>query len=275
MNRRKKIIWILAAMLVLFSSCRTKRYVIKEPIKEEGPEYLFKQLKNNEVKYLNLSAKFNASYTVQRNTTSIKGQLRIRKDSLIWLSISPALGIEMARVLISNDSIKVLTRLQKKYFITEYAYIYQVLNSILDFDMLQAFITGNDFSFYEKGSFKASIDGDDYRLSTAHRHKLKKYVKENEEVYNIPIQQMWLNPETFKINKTQVKEIEFEGRKIEAIYSDFIQLEDQLFPQKIAFSVKAEDKIELLIEYSKVKIDTELSFPFSIPGSYEKMEFDQ
>ncbi|HAR20844.1 MAG TPA: DUF4292 domain-containing protein, partial [Cytophagales bacterium] len=39
--------------------------------------------------------------------------IRIRKDSVIWISVNPALGIEVVRALITKDSIFVIDKIHK------------------------------------------------------------------------------------------------------------------------------------------------------------------
>ncbi len=85
------------ALIVFLTGCNTVRRTIREPLKEQGSEFLFSNLKSNELKYSRFSARFSASFTRDKNETSFSGQIRIQKDSLIWISISPVLGIEMAR----------------------------------------------------------------------------------------------------------------------------------------------------------------------------------
>ena len=45
----------------------------------------------------------------------LSGQLRMRRDSLLWLSITGAMGVEVARVKVSTDSVWVINRLEKTY----------------------------------------------------------------------------------------------------------------------------------------------------------------
>lgn len=45
----------------------------------------------------------------------LSGQLRMRKDSVIWLSVTATLGVEVLRAKVRNDSIWVLNRLEKSY----------------------------------------------------------------------------------------------------------------------------------------------------------------
>ena len=45
----------------------------------------------------------------------LSGQLRMRKDSLVWVSVTATMGVEVLRAKISNDSIWILNRLEKTY----------------------------------------------------------------------------------------------------------------------------------------------------------------
>jgi outer membrane lipoprotein-sorting protein len=261
----------IIVLILVLSSCSTARRTIREPLKEQGPEFLFSNLKTNELKYNSFSARYTTSFTQQKNETSFSGQIRIKKDSLIWISISPVLGIEMARLLITNDSVKYMNRIDNYYFISDFNYINSLINSTLDFDMLQAFLTGNDFSFYENSSFKAGVDNQEYYLSTTNRRKLKKYVRNN-QLINIPIQQIWLSPETFKISKVLVREAQQGGRKLEGTYQ-YLNNGDQLVPEKLSFNLEtSENKNRVIVQYSKVNMVDSIAFPFRIPEKYRKSD---
>jgi hypothetical protein len=137
--------------------------------------------------------------------------------------------------------------------------------------MLQAFLTGNDFSFYENSSFKAGIDNHEYKLMTTDRRKLRKYVRNNREI-SIPIQNIWLDAETFKISRVMVRELALNGRKLEGRYQ-YILLDGQLVPEKMDFQLETQDsKNSIEVSYSKVSTLGELQFPFKIPEKYKRVE---
>jgi hypothetical protein len=268
---RLNVVMTIVLLALVVSSCSTARRTIKEPIRDQGPEYLFNSLKSNELKYTSFSARFNASFTKQKNETSFSGQIRIKRDSLIWISISPVLGIEMARILITNDSVKYMNRIDNYYFISDFNYINSLINSTLDFDMLQAFLTGNDFSFYENSSFKAGISNNMYELATTNRRKLKKYVRNN-QLINIPIQHIWLSPETFKILRVMVRETQQGGRKLEGTY-EYLNDGKQLVPENLNFFLEtAQDKNDIRVQYSKINTTDSVSFPFRIPAKYTRSD---
>lgn len=272
MTNKQRAFPVVIFIITLLASCRTERSMIKAPIKEAGPDYLFTQLEDHELKFDSFKAKFSIHYAKGSNKSSFKGNIRIQKDSLIWMSIAPVLGIEMARIMITPDSVKVIDRHNKSYFTKDYAYVNRYLNNALDFDMLQAFLIGNDFSFFEKANWKVNIDGGLYRLATDKRGKLKKYVRSH-DAFEIPIQKTWLDPHTFKIKKVMIKEInKSRNRKLLAEYKNFYIIDKQLFPLHAEINLRARNNIVVILDYSRVALNKDLKYPFYISSKYEEIQ---
>jgi hypothetical protein len=267
-----RLLQFMLASLFFLSSCSPARIAMKAPIKEEGPDYLFAKLKEKELKFDWFSAKFSADYSNKGKENSFNGQIRIRKDSLIWISLTPMLGIEAVRLMISQDSVKMINRLNDTYFLGDYEYVNRFLNTNIDFDLLQAFLLGNDLQFYEDGKFRASIDGGEYKLSTGERSKLKKFVRNSQENLKIFIQNIWLDPVSFKITHADVKEIRRDNIKLESTYADFESLDNQLFPRKMTYTIHADNTILVKADFSKMSLNIPLQFPFKIPGSYQPVK---
>jgi len=264
-------VFLVVAAALLLSSCKSVRPLLKAPLKEEGPEYLYSKLKENELRFDWLSAKFDASYIEKRNSTDFKGQVRVRKDSLIWVSITPALGIELFRMIITTDSVKYINRFNKEYFLGDYALVSRFLQIHIDFDILQSLLLGNDFQFYETNSFRASIDNRNYKLSTTGRRKIRKEAEVASTDPIVLLQNIWLDSESFKIKKIDVKEYLKDNRKLSATYGDFQGIENQLYPTALKFDIQAEDMIKIKINYSKVSLHEPMTFPFSIPENYKRI----
>ncbi|TSA24702.1 MAG: DUF4292 domain-containing protein [Bacteroidetes bacterium] len=255
---------------LLLSSCKTQRSIIKQPLKEEGAEYLFSKLKEHELQYTWFNARFSAEYQNAKQKQSFSGQIRIKKDTLIWLSLS-VMGLEGMRLMITQDSIKYINRLNSTYLIGDWYDLNKFLNTNIEYDILQSFLIGNDISFYEDGKFKASVDKDEYKLSTASRRKIKKYVRKHEDESNILIQNIWLDPVTFKITRADVKEIRRDNIKLDATYSSFEMIGVQLFPRDMIYQISAENKILVDVSFSRINIDEPMQFPFKIPGSFTRV----
>lgn len=271
MSKRISISLIILFITVFFFSCKTsQRYILAEPVKEQGPEYLFAQMKKNEFNYKTISLKFSAEVELNGENTSFSGNIYLVKDSLMWISIQK-FGLEAIRLLITNDSAKMINRLSKTYFISDFNKVNELFNTDFDFDILQSILTGNDFTYYEGNVFKATTELNRYHLSTLSRKKIKKYVRSETEYSMVLIEDLWLDPKTFKITKTILKEIKTQDRrKLECNYSEFLTLEDKLFPQKVAFEITDEKKLKGTISFTRISPEKIETFPFNIPSSYSR-----
>lgn len=269
-----KIIYIIIILGFTLASCKTTRSIIKAPLKEQGATYLFENLKKNELQYTSFKANFSAEYVKNKKKSSISGTIRIKKDSLIWCLLSPVLNIEAARILISPDSIKILNKMNNTFLIKDFDYINELINRGLDFDMLQSLLIGNDFSVYDNNSFKASIDKHEYKLSTQNRRRLRKLTIANDSLSDvIPFEQIYLDPNNFKISTVMIKEVETNNRTFEASYKNYAEIDNQLVPQLVEFNVNdGSNKIRITLKYSKIQIDPDQNYPFTIPSKYQRVE---
>jgi len=275
-SRLKKISLngLIAGLVVcaIIFGCNPQKKIIREPLKEKGADYLVGQLKKNEFHFKCLNIKFDAEVKYNKKSNSFSGNARIRKDSAIWLAIYPLLGIEAARIVITTDSIKLLNRVAQTYYCGSIKYINTLLGTTLDFDMLQSLLIGNDFSSYENDVFKASVDGKQYLLSTIGRRKLKKPLKNTNDTLML-MQDIWLDPDNFKIVKVHIKQMR-EMQKLDVAYSDFIKVDSLLFPKTIQYvAVNDKNKIEINIDNSKVTTNGTISFPFIVSDKYDRIKY--
>ncbi len=283
MNKLHKLIYCLFILPgILLFSCKTTTKIIappppssqvkgaiKDSLKDSHSTYVFDKMKQNQFKYEWFSAKFSADYIVDGNNTSFSGNIRMQRDSVIWISLSK-IGLEGARIMITEDSVKFINRLDKLYFISDFNYINRFINTAVDFDMLQAFIVGNDVKYYENDKFKVNMDNNQIKLSTINRRKLKKYARNLNDHNKILVENITLDPVTFKINDVSVKEIKA-NNKLKATYSNYEKVLEQLFPTLLDVAISAEKEIGIRIEYSKFSIDEPQTFPFKIPDSYDRI----
>jgi hypothetical protein len=267
-----KIAILSLLTLLVLASCVSKRKLIKQPLKEYGEEFLIEKMQGSQAEFEYLSARCNISLLSNKVRTELKGQIRMHYDSIIWISLSPALGIEVARLMVGYDSIRFLNRLEKTYFEGDYQLITRFLGTSIDFNMVQALMLGNDFSYYENNTFRASIDGYTYKLSTTGRKKLRKYLKQS-ETPDILVQSLWLNPENYRINKIHLKEFGDENKRLHIEYLKHDYLEGHFFPVQLRLEVYQQNqRIEIMIDLNSVEINKPQTFPFKVPDRYQKLK---
>lgn len=222
------------------------------------------------------SAKLSCELTMDGEEYSFTINVRILKDSVIWMSISK-LGIDAARVMITKDSVKFTVGMgERKFFKGDFSYINSQLKSDLDFDMLQALLFGNSAAFYDDDEkLRPGRDQTDcrYFLSTV-RKKHAKRLRKGMELPKESYQTIWLDPNTFKITEILFEDPESK-RKFNANYDRFASVGNFTVPMRATFKVLAEKNLTARIDYGKITVNDALGFPFSIPTSYKRIYFQE
>jgi hypothetical protein len=274
MNKLFRLLFLISILTVIVFGfgCKSTRSTLKQPLKEYGFNYLYAKMKENQLNYNYLNAKLSISYQEGKKKTDLRGQLRMKSDSVIWISFSSALGIAAARVILTDDSIKFINRLNKKYFKGEYNLVDSLLNTSIEFSILESMIVGNDLTHYDVNKYRASIDGGLYRITIQERRKIKKSFKSGEVDSKVLIQNIWLDPYDFRIRKVDLKELnDGDNKKLEVIYENYQPIDDQMFPEKMTISITSQKSIRIDISFLKVELNNPLDFPFKIPKKYKKL----
>lgn len=269
----------LVFLLFLFS-CKAPKEVEKIKLDHYSTKELLQKLETNEFQFESLSTKADITFTDEKST-SFKANLRIRKDSAIWLSITPALGIEMARVLITTDSVLFMDRIHNKYFMGDFAFINKMFDVDLDYNMLEALLVGNSIEFEKDEKIRTSIDRkkDYYYIGTEKKRKVKKDIKKEKEVIKSQSQILWVYPETFKIAELLLFDPE-KDQSLTGLFSnhklvsgkDEVDENGQLFPFNLNFKVESKKNLKIDVEYGKVTLNKELNLSFKIPEKYEQIQ---
>ena len=102
-----------------FVACKTSKKVVESPsasTKLKGEEVIqaFDSVLAHQFQYKYLTAKASVDYTDRTgDTKNFDINLRMKRDSAVWISITPLLGIEAARLMVTTDSVFMLDRVHK------------------------------------------------------------------------------------------------------------------------------------------------------------------
>ena len=271
MNSRIKVILPLLLLMVM-SACKVQQKAKKKDLKVNKTEYLLQQLDLNEFQFEHLSLKAGVQLYQDGKKTPFKANIRIRKDSLIWVSITPALGIEVARVMITRDSVKVMNRIDRNYFIGDYEYINKRFNLELEFSTIQAILLGNAIDFEHDEKVTLSIDKEQYYLGNLKKRKVKnaeenpgRIEKQKEEIVSL-----WVDQSTFKVSNFIFSDLAA-NRFLTGEYDKFIAVETQSLPSILNFDFQSEKPAKVNLQYSKVSLEGPLKFSFNISSKYEQV----
>ncbi len=266
------VVWFILSLIG--SACRSVRPVAAEvpvPVKTKGSLVadVFDSLLTRQFDYEWLTAKAQVDYTDKSGeTNSFDINLRMRKDSVIWISITPLLGIEAARVLISRDSVVLLDRVHKEYTVRDYAFLGDMLRTPVNFDMIQAVVLGNYFTYQRNDKIRSYYEEEPYAiLSTLNKRQARRAMEEKDPSTSV-IQDFWIDG-NYRIIKSKITDQKLD-RWVEASYSNFTVVNNRLFPQNIVVTFFATTPVIMKVVYSKVMNESTLTMPFTIPEKYDR-----
>ncbi len=207
-----------------------------------------------EFEYLSAKARFKFNH--DKSKVSAIANFRIKKDSLIWISVSPALGIEVARILINSEHVHVLDKFSKKYYLYSFRELSEKYEFRVDYKMIESVLLGNLVNPYENQKIQRS-------------ERYFTYLSEK----GVYLFENFIRASTMKLEKVKVTD----GTSKNTIlvnYTNFVMVENQIFPNKISAIIDYESEkpnTEIDISYNRLAIEKQpLDFPFSVPGKYER-----
>ena len=204
------------------------------------------------------SGKAKINYKDDELDIKARANVRIRKDSVIWISFS-SVGIQGARCLINKDSITIMNLVKKEYYVFNYDSLSKQFNFDVNYEAIQAATFGNLIKKRDKSDIVEKEEG----------LYILKQSSGNVSISN------FVNPKTMKIERVEMTE---DSTKNTAVirYYDFQMVEKSAFPYSAILSIFYKEGVKMLntvieMEYSKAEIeDKELKFPFNIPKKYER-----
>lgn len=284
------IIYLFYFVAICFAiiSCKTTKTINSEKVRLMGAGKLYSIVTSNYLPYNKLSIKFDASVYFDSVSHSFNGTLRIRKDSIIWISIAP-LGIDAFKMQFTPDSIMFLNILKKEYFVNSYEYFENKFQTEVSFGNLQSIFTNEVFLYsetdeennekyntdsqereYFRKTFIPATDSNMYVLKTHRKHKIKKYIKKN-KISDLIVETLRILPEIFKLEQIMVNDLS-EKRSLIIKYSDFVDVNSKIIPSAIRIELNtAEKHMNADIKYNKITVNSDVSFPFKINDKYKRI----
>lgn len=208
-----------------------------------------------------ISAKLNVNHSTEKSTQSFGARVRIKKDSVIWLSVTPALGIEVIRVVITPDSIKMINRMDQKYFLESFEKTNELLKLEVNFQILQSVLLGDFVPLYDQDVYVLKPLVDLYTLEAdsvkATRSDAELKLRHRTE----------FDPSIWRVTRTILRNPP-RNEQILAEYNDFQRLEGFIFPTSMRFRTQGKENIAVDVSWTKIEEKSNLRFPFNIPNKY-------
>jgi len=231
-------------------------------------EAFFASILENTLQFNTLSARMKLELTSPQQEVSSRINLKMIRNDRMQLSIQPFLGIEVFRIEVTNDSIKIVDRMNKCYMVDSYDNLKGETVIDFNFQNLQALFTNqmfvpgeNNISPKHFGRFRMTKENNSAELKLKDRNGIFYTFKAgaNEKLLST-------NIENTSNNQT-----------LSWDYNDFQTVNKQQFPLKMTARLSEGNKIQgtATLTFSSTEIDSPLKTDFIIPNGYERVTSEE
>ena len=247
-----KYLGLFLCLLLSLGAC--KRESVPTVSRKELKELTIKEV---DFKYLTTRSKINFDDGERR--IGATANIRIKKDSIIWFSVTPGFGIEAARGMVTQDSLFLMNKLEKNYYAYSFPELSQKLNVNLSYDIFQSALLGDMLKPINRND---RVDRQENQI----------LVMQDEPKFNIL---NYISKENLKLDKVILQD-KGSTSALTLDYDDFKQLGENVLPYSSIISAQYQDKQDLktttvAFKHNKAEFsDSALSFPFDIPDKYDR-----
>lgn len=216
---------------------------------------IVEHLSDSRIDFTTFSAKIKIDYQGKDASDQATAYIRIQKDSLIWISLTGALGIEGYRLLINKDSVRMMNKLDKTIQYRTIAYLQDLTEVPLDFYSLQDVIIGNPVFI---DSNVVSYTNNDKELLVLMVGKVFKHL-------------ISLDKNGYRVTHSKLDDTDaMRNRTCDITYEGYENTGKYYFSAKRRITVAEKSKFDVDVEFKNYVFDRPQDYPFSIPKNYKR-----
>jgi hypothetical protein len=181
-------VWGLTALVVgsfVMTGCSNEQRIADgKHLRSMEPNNVLKRYDKEALKWDWIGFKLDTKIEVDGKSDSFTLNVRMARDSAIWISLSPALGVELARVLLLPDSVRLISKVPSNKFVFEgnYNQLAESLGIPFDFYTFQDLFSGTPLGLNpQDDKFISKVDGSDYILIVKFPRRVKKLLGGTDE----------------------------------------------------------------------------------------------
>ena len=257
----RKVLSVLT-LFVFVVSCGLKR-----DLPAGAPRYLkLSKLEENIRKeafaFENLSIKGKGRVQSPGFNQSFRYEIRIIKDSLIWVDISdPFIGLKVARGILSPQGFSYYNRFERNYAEGDPKSMASKLGIEFQFAPLMAALGANYWQ----------MDGELFQGFIAEAYLIHNYdpsgkaqgAEAQSEFVNQEINAALFRPSYLEIKQPTA------GKTFRVKYNDYQEFADFKFPAQVEIEFLSRETTRVILDIKSVEKSNKLSTPYSIPTQYE------
>lgn len=216
---------------------------------------LVQKITDNQCNYKTMSLHTALVWDDGNTEQPVKANIRMRRDSLVWLSITGAVGVEGARVLLTTDSFRMLSKMTGEYIVNDISYLRNWLLFPVSFKMLQQIISGEQILIDAQA-----------KMVTWQDSMFVIYAETNKM-----LEKIWVNSGSYTIAKILLKD-KMLSQSMTINFDSYNDLNGKPFSYKRELDITRDGvAMKLTMDITKVRMNDELSYPFEVTDKYKRV----
>jgi len=245
--------------LLVIAGCKAKKQLVvtrTAPVNTPAPvnekrEHL-NAIRSAQITFTDFSGKARTKLALNGSNNDVTLNIRIRRGQKIWVSVTAIAGIEVARALITPDSVLIMNKLQSVYLRKPFSYLYKYTGRQVNYQMLESLLTGNAIPELLNEQADLKPENGNTILTGDLQEVMYKLV---------------VGPD-LKVSQTNLSNAAA-GQSLQVVNGAFTRADNYIVPSQIDItSVVKDQKIQVNLHYVKIEFNKPLDFPFSIPARY-------
>lgn len=255
---------LVVAVLLLVFGCKAKKHLVSvnQPVTvaadsssaktDNGKADKIRLIQAQQINFNTFSGKARTHLEIDGKGYDVTLNIRIQKNKQIWVSITAIAGIEVARAVITPDSIKIINKLQSVYLKKPFSYVYQYTGRQVNYTTVESLVIGNAVPEFISPEAEITANGTSTILSGILKGlSYQTTFSPGLKVTNV------------KLSNQQA------AQSLNVNNSSFIQSDDRILPSVIGInSVSGQNSIKANLNYIKTEFDQQIDMPFNEPKGY-------
>ncbi len=245
-------------LLLVLASCGSTKNISN--LENASAKQVISSHKAASPDFKTLAGRVQLVYETDEKSQSIIVSLRMEKDKNIWIKAS-ILGITIAKVLITPTSVSYYETIGNTYFEGDFALLGEWIGTPINFQQAQNMLLGQSIFTLNPSEYSAAV----------FQNKFKVQPKQQPQNF---IHSLFLNPDNFKVASETLSQPK-DDRLLSIRYGDYQKIENQFYPSTILIDTSEKgSKTKIEINYKKIDLNVDVSFPFDIPAGYEEIQLN-
>lgn len=295
MNAMCKVMALLA--LLFAAGCKSSKPIplIKPELPPRSADKLLERLRVAHADtFRYYSAKASVEITLPDDHKSFKAQIRSVNDSAAWISLVPALGIEVARIMLTPDSFKLLDKLHDQYFIGDTTAAKAKFGLQPSLNLFQQALLGRPIGLDPTLKYRSDREDGMYVLTSKEKRRfiraaedispgdtlvhdrdmkekrLERTLRKAEEKEAVVLR-YWMDPDSFRVSRVQITDLT-RDQTADIRYEQRGGVATHHLPTRIHITLSDPTRIASgMLEMSRVEVTGPLQMNFRIPEKFTPM----